>query len=188
MKLSPIIAKMIPLTAQDQMRNLLDSLNSSKSTHVSTKELLKKKLWNEWMRWTECCISYWITMHNNSFDFGISLEVKNVIGSTPLHCVVPRGFNYVTTPSHCQRCLISSLLFSFPFRLPRQINPLTHCRHSNNLSRKTKTFIANCLIWTLANPFKRILSSNQKLPFTVSISFTAWNYSKLSVWCALIKQ
>ena len=179
---------MIPITAQDQMRNLLDSLNSSKSTHVSTKELLKKKLWNEWMRCTECCISYWIMMHNNSFDFGISLEVKNVIGSTPLHCVVLRGFNYVTTPSHCHRCLISSLLFSFPFRLPRQINPLTHCRHSNNLSRKTKTFIAYCLISSLADLLKRILSSNQKLPFTVSISFTAWNYSKLSVWCALIKQ
>ena len=116
MKLTPIIAKMIPLTAQDQMRNLLDSLNSSKSTHVSTKELLKKNLWNEW-------ISYWIMMHNNSFNFGISLELKIVIGSTPLHCVEPRGFNYVTTSSHCQCCLISSLLSSFPFRLTRQINP-----------------------------------------------------------------
>ena len=94
MKMTPIIAKMIPITAQDQMRNLLDSLNRSKGTHVSTKELLKKNLWNEW-------ISYWIMMHNNSFNFGISLELKIVIGSTPLHCVEPRGFNYVTTSSHC---------------------------------------------------------------------------------------
>ena len=141
------------------------------------------------MRWTECCISYWITKHNNSFDFGISLELKIVIGSTPLHCVEPRGFNYVTTSSHCQCCLISSLLSSFPFCLPRQITLKTSVdRHSNNLSRKTKTFIANCLISSLADLLKRILSSNQKLPFTVSISFTAWNYSKLSVWCALIKQ
>ena len=48
----------------------------------------------------------------------------------PLHCVVASGFNYLTTSSLCQRRLISSLLSSFQFGPPRQMNPLPQSKTS----------------------------------------------------------